>query len=148
MTNSFRILKTSRLPFALAALALLPSLAFAAGSGPRYELRETGSNEFIRLDTVTGNVSTCSRSSGNWVCKSAADDRKAYRDEIARLESRNRQLELKLGTLERKLEGKSSEPGLHLPDEATIDRMMSFLRSIMEKFMDMARDLESRPDRA
>jgi hypothetical protein len=132
----------------LASTVVLASRAEAAGSSPRYELRQTGSNEFIRLDTVTGNVSVCSSTSGNWVCKSTADDRKAYQDEIARLENRNRQLELKVGTLEKKLQGKSATPELQLPDEATIDRMMSFLRSIMEKFMDMARDLEHRPDKA
>jgi hypothetical protein len=146
MTTSFQTLRASCL--LLAAVLLAPSQAMAAGSGPSYELRETGSNEFIRLDTETGNVSVCSRDSGNWVCKSAADDRKAYQDEIARLENRNRQLELKVATLEKKLQGKTSTPELQLPDEATIDKMMSFLRSIMEKFMDMARDLENRPDRA
>ncbi len=146
MTTSFQTLRASCL--LLAAVLLATSQAMAAGSGPRYELRETGSNEFIRLDTETGNVSVCSRDSGNWVCKSAADDRKAYQDEIARLENRNRQLELKVGTLEKKLQGKTATPELQLPDEATIDKMMSFLRSIMEKFMDMARDLENRPDRA
>jgi hypothetical protein len=146
MTTSFQTLRASCL--LLAAVLLATSQAMAAGSGPRYELRETGSNEFIRLDTETGNVSVCSRDSGNWVCKSAADDRKAYQDEIARLENRNRQLELKVATLEKKLQGKTSTPELQLPDEATIDKMMSFLRSIMEKFMDMARDLENRPDRA
>jgi uncharacterized coiled-coil protein SlyX len=146
MTISFQTLRASCL--LLAAVLLATSQAMAAGSGPRYELRETGSNEFIRLDTETGNVSVCSRDSGNWVCKSAADDRKAYQDEIARLENRNRQLELKVATLEKKLQGKTATPELQLPDEATIDKMMSFLRSIMEKFMDMARDLENRPDRA
>ncbi len=146
MTTSFQTLRASCL--LLAAVLLATSQAMAAGSGPRYELRETGSNEFIRLDTETGNVSVCSRDSGNWVCKSAADDRKAYQDEIARLENRNRQLELKVATLEKKLQGKTATPELQLPDEATIDKMMSFLRSIMEKFMDMARDLENRPDRA
>ena len=147
MTISLRTMRPATAPLVLMTLMLLPSVAAAAGSGPRYELRETGSNEFIRLDTVTGNVSLCSRSSGNWVCKSAADDREAYRDEIARLESRNRQLELKIDTLEKKLAGTNDDPVLKLPDEATIDRMMSFLRSMMEKFMDMARDLDSRPDR-
>ena len=146
MTTSFQTLRASCL--LLAAVLLATSQAMAAGSGPRYELRETGSNEFIRLDTETGNVSVCSRDSGNWVCKSAADDRKAYQDEIARLENRNQQLELKVATLEKKLQGKTARPELQLPDEATIDKMMSFLRSIMEKFMDMARDLENRPDRA
>ncbi len=146
MTTSFQTLRASCL--LLAAVLLATSQAMAAGSGPRYELRETGSNEFIRLDTETGNVSVCSRDSGNWVCKSAADDRKAYQDEIARLENRNQQLELKVATLEKKLQGKTATPELQLPDEATIDKMMSFLRSIMEKFMDMARDLENRPDRA
>lgn len=146
MTTSFQTLRASCL--LLAAVLLATSQAMAAGSGPRYELRETGSSEFIRLDTETGNVSVCSRDSGNWVCKSAADDRKAYQDEIARLESCNQQLELKVATLEEKLQGKTATPELQLPDEATIDKMMSFLRSIMEKFMDMARDLENRPDRA
>jgi len=148
MTRFLDMLKSASLPFVLAALLIQVPMAGAAGSGPRYQLRETGSNEFVRLDTVTGNVSVCSRSSGNWVCKSAADDRKAYQEEIARLESRNRQLELKISTIEKKLESKGSDYVLRLPDEATIGRMMSYLRSMMEKFMDLARDLEGKPDRA
>lgn len=121
--------------------------ANAAGSGPRYELRQTGSDEFIRLDTVTGSVSACSRATGKWVCKSAADDRKAYQDEISRLEQKNRQLELKIATIEKKLESRQEGLVLRLPDEATVDRMMGYLRSMMEKFIDMAREFDAPPDR-
>ena len=121
--------------------------ANAAGSGPRYELRQTGSDEFIRLDTATGSVSACSRATGKWVCKSAADDRKAYQDEISRLEQKNRQLEQKIATIEKKLESRQDGLVLRLPDEATVDRMMGYLRSMMEKFIDMAREFDAPPDR-
>ncbi|MEE4239023.1 MAG: hypothetical protein V2I51_20065, partial [Anderseniella sp.] len=84
---------------------------------------------------------------GQWICKSAADDRKAYRDEISRLEQKNRQLELKIATIEKKLESKQDGLVLRLPDEATVDRMMGYLRSMMEKFIDMAREFDAPPDR-
>lgn len=142
------LIASSALPALLASGLLFPADAEAAGQKPRYELRETGSNEFIRLDTVTGNISSCSRSSGTWVCKSAADDRKAYQDEISRLQDKNRLLERKIDTIEKKLAQKDGGNSLNLPDEATIDRMMTFLRSMMEKFMDMARDLENPPEKA
>jgi len=146
--HAFRI---ERLAVALAVaagigLGPVPG-AQAAGTGPRYELRQTGSDEFIRLDTVTGNVSACSRATGQWICKSAADDRKAYRDEISRLEQKNRQLELKIATIEKKLDSSQDGVMLRLPDEAAIDRMMGYLRSMMDKFIDMARQLDTPPDR-
>lgn len=121
--------------------------AQAAETGPRYELRQTGTDQFIRLDTVTGNISACSRATGQWICKSAADDRKAYRDEISRLEQKNRQLELKIATIEKKLDSRQDGLVLRLPDEAAIDRMMGYLRSMMEKFIDMARQFDTPPDR-
>lgn len=146
-----RVIRVERLVVSLAVVAglglgFLPG-AQAAETRPRYELRQTGSDQFIRLDTVTGNVSACSRATGQWICKSAADDRKAYRDEISRLEQKNRQLELKIATIEKKLESKQDGLVLRLPDEATVDRMMGYLRSMMEKFIDMAREFDAPPDR-
>jgi hypothetical protein len=146
-----RVIRVERLVVSLAVMAglglgFLPG-AQAAETRPRYELRQTGSDQFIRLDTVTGNVSACSRATGQWICKSAADDRKAYRDEISRLEQKNRQLELKIATIEKKLESKQDGLVLRLPDEATVDRMMGYLRSMMEKFIDMAREFDAPPDR-
>ena len=150
-TTDNRTLPYNRAGLAMAAaalIAMLPASASATGTDaakPRYELRQTGSDEFVRLDTVTGNLSSCSRSTGKWVCKSAADDRKAYRDEIARLEQKNRQLELKIKTIEKKLDSKEEGLVLRFPDEAAIDRMMSYLRTMIEKLIDMARDLETSP---
>jgi hypothetical protein len=146
-----RVIRVERLVVSLAVMAglglgFLPG-AQAAETRPRYELRQTGSDQFIRLDTVTGNVSACSRATGQWICKSAADDRKANRDEISRLEQKNRQLELKIATIEKKLESKQDGLVLRLPDEATVDRMMGYLRSMMEKFIDMAREFDAPPDR-
>lgn len=57
----------------------------AADSGNRYELRETEQG-LVRLDRRTGIVSLCESTGSSITCKTVADDREAYEDEIKRLD--------------------------------------------------------------
>ncbi len=41
---------------------------------------------FLRLDTVTGQVASCSRHSAGWVCQAVPEERAALEKEIARLQ--------------------------------------------------------------
>jgi hypothetical protein len=47
---------------------------------------------FLRLDTRTGAVSTCSSIKDNWVCRAVPDERAALDTEIGRLQADNKKL--------------------------------------------------------
>jgi hypothetical protein len=51
---------------------------------------------FLRLDTRTGAVSTCSSVKDNWVCRAVPDERAALDTEIGRLQADNKKLKEQL----------------------------------------------------
>ena len=87
----------SLLWIAAATLVLCPVAAdrSSAQSAPdtengRYTLSPVA-GDFLRLDTRTGIVSTCSNKIG-WVCSVAPDERSALDSEIGRLQAENQKL--------------------------------------------------------
>ena len=84
---------------AATAILLLTANAAAAQSAPdtengRYTLSPVA-GEFLRLDTRTGAVSTCSNKDG-WVCRAVPDERSALDSEIGKLQAENRKLKEQL----------------------------------------------------
>src|ERR1700759_5578240 len=74
----------------------------AADSAPdpengRYTLSQTADG-FVRLDTRTGAVSTCSNSGNGWACYLVPDERAALDAEIGRLQDDNEKLKTQLAT--------------------------------------------------
>ena len=61
----------------------------------RYTLSQKGDG-FVRLDTRTGTVSTCSNNGNGWACYAVPDERKAMDDAIGRLQAENEQLKAQL----------------------------------------------------
>ena len=120
----------------------------------------------IRLDTRTGAVSTCSNGGSGWACYSVPDERKAFDEEIGRLQTENEKSRAELDKLKAELaarapiaEGKSGEalpksdslktPGpkvaegerrieIPLPSERDMDRVMSFLEQAWRRLVEMA----------
>lgn len=92
----------SKLPFVSFAVAvsLLANVASAhAQSTPdtengRYTLSPVA-GDFLRLDTRTGAVSTCSNT-GGWVCRAVPDERTALDSEIGKLQAENQKLKEQL----------------------------------------------------
>ncbi len=68
-------------------------------AGNRYELRETAQG-LVRLDRRTGMVSLCESTGSSITCKTVADDRVAYEDEIRRLDEENQALRDRLTQLD------------------------------------------------
>ena len=103
-------------PLAVVASLCLPLPAFAEDTpgtaGGRFVLEKAGDG-FIRLDRQTGAVSRCLEKSGNWACKSIADDsavagsvassgdRADLKAEINRLERQNEELKRRIAVLEK-----------------------------------------------
>src|SRR3954467_14371153 len=61
----------------------------------------------IRLDTRTGDVSTCTNTAIGWVCYAVPDERAALDAEIGRLQAENDKLKAELATREPTVAGKT-----------------------------------------
>lgn len=138
--------------------------AAAADSGPdtengRYTLSQTADG-FIRLDTRSGVVSTCSNNGNGWACYTVPDERKAMDDEIGHLQAENEKLKAQLAARNGAPSGKTEEAlpksdkqptpkaegerkiEIPLPSDADVDRVMSFLERAWRKLVDMANQMQ------
>lgn len=105
----------------------------AEGEG-RYQM-ERNADGFVRLDTVTGEMSVCKEASGQLTCRMAADERAAFEQELDRLTKRVEALEKaqRLGAF-------ADKP--RLPTDEEIDRTMGIMERMMRRFMDIVKTLE------
>jgi hypothetical protein len=121
----------------------------------RYTLSQKGDG-FVRLDTRTGVVSTCSNNGNGWACYAVPDERKAMDDEIGRLQTENERLKAQLAARDDASSGKTDEAlpksdkqplpkaegerkiEIPLPSDADVDRAMSFLERAWRRLVDMA----------
>jgi hypothetical protein len=85
----------------MAATAMLLATAICAAAQPapdtengRYTLSPVA-GDFVRLDTRTGAVATCSNKDG-WVCRAVPDERTALDSEIGKLQAENQKLKEQL----------------------------------------------------
>jgi hypothetical protein len=111
---------------------------------------------FLRMDTQTGAVSMCQRTSGKWACEAVADDRRAMERELERLEAENRELSSTIRRLEEMLALPHAEggerraekgPRLQLPAEEEVDRALGYMQRLMRKFKEKLRELDTDSDR-
>ena len=125
----------------------------------RYTLSQTADG-FIRLDTRTGAVSTCSNNGNGWACYAVPDERKALDEEIGRLEAENQNLKAQLASSDGASAGKPGEAlpksdnqatpkaegqrkiEIPLPSDADIDRAVSFLERAWRRLVDMANQMQ------
>lgn len=127
----------------IAGLAFILPLLMASGSGAEGESRyqmERSADGFVRLDTVTGEMSVCKEASGQLTCRMAADERAAFEQELDRLTKRVEALEKaqRSGVL-------ADKP--RLPTDEEIDRTMGIMERMMQRFMDIVKNLEGGNDR-
>jgi len=157
-----------------AGMALLLALPLAitaalAQSAPdrengRYTFSQANDGSFLRLDTRTGNVSTCKRAAGGWACYLVPDERDAFDKEIGRLQADNARLKDELAkrdladanskTDAQLPKGDSLKPGdsakagkpsdkgttieVPLPSERDIDRVMALLEHAWRRLVEVA----------
>lgn len=119
---------------ALMCLAMLPA---RADSG-RYTLEKTA-NGYIRMDTQTGAMSICEERGDQLVCKLAADERRAFQDELDRLGTKVTDLETRIARIEN---NPVMNPRNLLPSEEDFDRSLSLMERFFRRFMDIVRDME------
>lgn len=125
-------MRISALPLTLVA-ALTAGAAHAEGEG-RYRMEKTDTG-FVRLDTASGDLSLCQEKDGQIVCRMAADERAAFEKELDLLTKRVEALEKAVAT------GQSTaKPAL--PSDEEIDRTMSIMEKMMQRFMGIVKNLE------
>ena len=120
------------LPF-IFVVALVAGSAQAEGEG-RYRMEKTDGG-FVRLDTATGEVSLCREQEGQIVCRMAADERAAFEKELDLLTKRVEALEK--GGVTGETTAKPS-----LPTDEEIDRTMTIMEKMMQRFMGIVKNLE------
>jgi hypothetical protein len=117
----------------------------------------------IRLDTRTGEVSTCNNSGAGWACYAVPDERAALDAEIGRLQSDNEKLKAQLAAREPTVTGKIDEPlpktdplkkpnpkvaegerkiEIPLPSDRDMDRMMAFVEQAWRRLVEMANRMQ------
>jgi len=142
---------------ALAALILsqvATSVGWAQGAEEGDDSRYTFSRSdegYLRLDGRPGQVSICTRRPVGWTCQAAADERTALESEIARLQAENVALKKELLAHNLALPGtvkppppvvKPEEARPQLPNDADLNRVMSFLDKVWRRLVDMVLALQ------
>jgi exonuclease VII small subunit len=113
--------------------ALAAGSAQAEGEG-RYRMEKTETG-FIRLDTLSGDVSLCREQDGQIVCRMAADERAAFEKELDLLTKLVEALEKGGATA-------LTDAKPALPTDEEIDRTMTIMEKMMQRFMGIVKNLE------
>lgn len=140
-------------------IMVLSTPAAFAQSEPsnRYTMAPT-ENGFVRLDTVTGAMSLCSRGRHGWQCRvmGSNEDAQQHR-EIEALKSENAELRSELLRLERRLSelarrdaSPQNVPEFELPKEEDVDKAVDYLEGMIRKFRERFENFgdKTRPDSA
>jgi len=117
----------------------------------------------IRLDTRTGDVSTCANTGIGWACYAVPDERAALDAEIGRLQADNEKLKAELASRGPVVTGKIDEPlqkadslkkpepkvaegerkiEIPLPSDRDMDRVMSFLEQTWRRLVEIANRMQ------
>jgi hypothetical protein len=153
-------------PLAIAAALMLCGVGAAtAESKPESENGRFALSPFadgvVRLDTRTGEVSTCSNTGTGWACYAVPDERAALDAEIGRLQADNDKLKAELAAREPAVTGKIDEPlpktdslkpepkaesqrkiEIPLPSDRDMDRLKSFLEQAWRRLVDVANRMQ------
>jgi hypothetical protein len=130
---------------AFAALTAWAQNAPAENDDTRYSFNRIDEG-YLRLDGRTGQVSVCVRRAVGWACQTAPDERAALEAEIARLQSENALLKKELLARNLPLPGNikpdqppanPDEPILQLPNDADLNKVMTFIEKVWRRFVEM-----------
>ncbi len=119
-------------------LFLFSVSSLSAQSG-RYTMTPT-KDGVLRLDTRTGSVALCSRTTGDWQCRPVESSERESQERIRQLEEENARLRARLE--ERRLAPAPREEGkLEIPSEEEVDKAMDFMERLLQRFKGMVEDL-------
>ena len=146
----------------LAALSLLNPLPLAAADKPpeqpaRFAMSPAEGGGFVRLDTLSGQMSVCNRRDGNWLCTDMADQGRGLAEELERLQAENKSLKGDIRRMEDIMVGdgkgaprpdadrRAENPGgkFGLPSEQDVDQAISYMERMFRKFRDKMKEFDS-----
>src|ERR1700733_10678812 len=148
---------TATSPSKFSILVAAAAQAMPDSENGRYVLSPVA-DSVIRLDTRTGDVSTCTNTGTGWACYAVPDERAALDAEIGRLQADNEKLKAQRAAREPVVTGKIDEPlpksdslkkpdpkvaegerkiEIPLPSDRDMDRVMSFLEQAWRRLVDM-----------
>jgi hypothetical protein len=136
--------------FTVAGLAFAGSAAGAQspppeGADSRYTFHRVDDG-YVRLDGRTGQVSMCVQRPIGWACQAVPDERSALEAEIARLQGESAALKKELIARNLPLPGavrpeppaaKEEPPRLQLPNDADLDKVVTFFEKIWRRFVEV-----------
>lgn len=135
---------------ATALFATAPTLAATPDAPGRYTMTPADGG-MIRLDTATGAVSFCTRTSGDWSCAPVKDGEQALRSKIQSLEGEIVSLKDKLremeeiaglGDPEKEKAAPRAKPSL--PSEQDVEQAFDYLERMMKKLKERMERLEGK----
>jgi len=137
------------------AVCVSATAALAADSAPqsRYTLTPSAGGGYVRLDTQTGQVSECTGTPANLICKSTPDERAAMQAEIDRLQ---KQVDDLKGTAQKDTaqngtapsdEAFNSKPGpqVNIPSDQDVDKAFNFFDHVVKRFKGLIQEMHSEP---
>jgi hypothetical protein len=136
------------LPACAVALALSANLAFADDKAGRFTMTPADGGA-LKLDTVTGATSFCTRASGEWVCTPTKDGDQAMRREIEGLKGEVLVLKEQLTKME-EIAGigdpSKDPPGgrgkVELPTEKDVDQAFDYVERMVRKLRERLNKVE------
>jgi hypothetical protein len=121
----------------LTAAVLASPVANAEGTG-RYVF-DKSDNGIVRLDTQTGEMSTCEQKARQLTCQPAVEENQASASEIERLNQKVDRLEKQLADLEKRV----VSPKDLLPSDEQVDRTLGIMERFFRRFLDIVRDFDN-----
>lgn len=123
-----------------AAMVLFALPALAQDNG-RYQL-ERGEEGFVRLDTVTGDMTLCRETDSGLACDATRDDTSDLRRDRDRLRDENRDLRRENERLRDELASRGDFSESDLPSDEEMEHIATWFERMMAIMMRTARNVE------
>ncbi len=124
-----------------AAAMVLFALPAAAQDNGRYQL-ERGEEGFVRLDTVTGDMTLCRETDSGLACDATRDDTSDLRRDRNRLRDENRDLRRENERLRDELASRDDFSESDLPSDEEMEHIATWFERMMAIMMRTARNVE------
>lgn len=125
----------------LFVVAMLIALPAAAQENGRYQL-ERGEEGFVRLDTVTGDMTLCRETASGLACDATRDDTSDLRRDRDRLLDENRDLRRENERLRDELASRGDFSESDLPSDEEMEHIATWFERMMSIMMRTARHVD------
>lgn len=119
--------------------------AVAQDSNDGYSL-QPATGDYLKIDRRSGDVSHCAAREGVWSCQLIPEDRKAYEDHIAELETENEQLKKQLAELQAH-DKERRPPLLDETDKLHLQEMFDFGDLMLRHFFGLVERLRQKDEK-